>query len=157
MSDDDRRDIANLILLCTPHHAEVDRLHPDRYPVEILLRWKTQREANPREALERLREVTPAGLRKIVAEGLQEHDARLLNAFGRLERSDQESAALMRSLVDELTEAYARQREYLDPDVVGDLYMATRQLSDMQDVLEEFSTAVNLYRSRPPPVGGDYE
>jgi hypothetical protein len=50
----------------------------------------------------------------------------------------------MRSLLDELAESYARQRGALDPAMVNDFYMATRQLGRMQDVLEEFVAAVHL-------------
>jgi hypothetical protein len=157
MSDDERRDFVNLILLCIPRHSQVDRIHPERYPIEILLRWKTQREAAPREALERLREVTPSGLRTIVAEGLQEHDARMLDVIGRLEQNDGEAAGLMRSLIDELTESYARQREGLDSDVVNEFYTAARQISGMRDTLEEFTAAVEIYRRHPPRFGEDYE
>lgn len=155
MSVDDKREFANLILLCKPHHEIVDIRQPERYPAEILLRWKNQREAAPREALERLREVTPLGLRKIVAEGLREHDAKLIGTLGRLERSDREAADLMRSLIDELSEAYARLRESLDPDVINEFYVAARQLSDMQDTLEDFVAAVGMYQRRPPPNFGD--
>jgi hypothetical protein len=44
MNDDERRSFANLILLCTPHHKIVDRLHPDNYPAEVLADWKVQHE-----------------------------------------------------------------------------------------------------------------
>jgi hypothetical protein len=44
MNDHERRSFANLILLCTPHHKIVDRLHPDDYPVEVLADWKAQHE-----------------------------------------------------------------------------------------------------------------
>lgn len=44
MTDDERRSFANLILLCTPHHKVVDRLHPEDYPVEVLVGLKAQHE-----------------------------------------------------------------------------------------------------------------
>ena len=98
--------LTNLMLFCDPHHYVVDARDKEAiYTPEVLYRWKAQRESAPREALKRLREVTPVGLRKIVAEGLQQHDARLLGALDRLESNDREAAALMRDLVDELTEA----------------------------------------------------
>lgn len=172
MSDDDRRSGRNLILLCKPHHEIVDVQQPELYSVEILLRWKAQREASPREALERLREVTPSGLRKIVADGLREHDTRLLRAIDRLETSDHESASLMRSLLDELTEAYSRLHDgidpdtvaqldsasrnlahYLDPDVVGQLSTAARKLAGMQSTLDAFIDAAPMLRHIPPNLG----
>lgn len=119
------------------------------YTPEVLYRWKAQRESAPREALKRLREVTPAGLRKIVAEGLEQHDARLLSTLGRLESNDRDAAALMRSLVDELTEAYTRQQHSLDPDVVAEFSAATRRLTELRDMITELSTAsMRLYDSR---------
>lgn len=45
MTDDQRRAFENLILLCTPHHKWVDRLHPEDYPVEVLKEWKRERES----------------------------------------------------------------------------------------------------------------
>ena len=151
MTDDQRRDLPNLMMmLCDPHHDEVDAKE-EVYTLEVLFRWKAQRESAPREALKRLREVTPAGLRKIVADGLQQHDARLLSALGRLESNDREAATLMRSLVDELTEAYTRQREGLDPDLVMEFSAATLRLTEMKGVLEEFSVA--SIRSQDFPFG----
>lgn len=90
ITDDQRRDLRNLLLLCDQHRGEVDA-----------------------------------------------------NAVERLEETDSEAAKLMRSLLDELTESYVRQRGALDP-AINDFYMATRQLGRMQDVLEEFVVAVHL-------------
>jgi hypothetical protein len=143
MTDDQRQDLRNLLLLCDQHRREVDA-REIVYPVEVLHRWKAQRESDHASALRRLREVAPSGLRTVVGPGLQEHDARLLNAIGRLEETDSEAAKLLRSLLDELTESYTRQQGALDPAMVNDFYMATRQLARMQDVLEEYAAAVHL-------------
>jgi hypothetical protein len=174
MTDDERRNFANLVVMCKPHHQLIDVNEPDLYPAGLLRRWKAQREASPGEALERLREVTPSGLRRIVADGLRDHDARLEQALGRLETSDREAASLMRSLLDELTEAYSRLRDGIDPDTVDTLYLATRhlgehldpdvvdnlaraarQLTDMRSTLEEFIEAAPALR-RLPKNFGDY-
>lgn len=103
MDDDQRRDLPNLLLLCNPHHDIVDTKEKDKiYTVQLLNRWKNQRESNPREALKRLRDVSPSGLRKIVAEGLAERDAKLLQTVDRLQARDKEAAKLMRGLIDDL-------------------------------------------------------
>jgi hypothetical protein len=168
MTDDERRSFANLVVMCKPHHQLIDVNEPDLYPAELLRRWKAQREASPGEALERLREVTPAGLRRIVADGLRDHDSKLEQALDRLETSDREAASLMRSLLDELTEAYSRLRdgidpdtvdtlylatrnlgEYLDPDVVYDLARAARQLTEMQSTLADFIEAAPALQRLP--------
>jgi hypothetical protein len=172
MTDDQRRSITNLVAMCKPHHEIIDIGQPDLYPVEVLLRWKAQREASPGEALLRLREVTPSGLRKIVADGLRDHDARLVNALRRLEASDGEAAGLMRNLLDELTEAYSRLRDgidpdtvdllhrasvnlgdYLDPDVVDQLDKAVKRLLAVQPTMEAFIEAVPELRRIPPNLG----
>lgn len=172
MTDDYRCGFGNLVVMCKPRHETIDIREPDLYPAEVLLRWKAQREASPAEALERLREVTPSGLRKIVADGLRVHDARLVEALGRLEASDREAASLMRSLLDELTEAYSRLRhgidpdtvdllhratrhlgDHLNPDVVGQLDKAARRLASMQSTLDALIDAVPALRRIPPNLG----
>lgn len=50
MSHDERKDFTNLILLCLVHHKHVDRIHRDKYPPEILLQWKADREADGQDA-----------------------------------------------------------------------------------------------------------
>jgi len=156
MTDDERRDQANLILFCHPHHYLVDdKTRAHIYTAEALLRWKSQREAAPREALKRLREVTPSGLRRIVAGGLEEHDARILGALDRLEKHDREAAALMRNLMDELTEAYSLQRRRaLDPDMVAEFGQSVKTLRGMRGTLDEFITAATAFRRRPPGSSG---
>ncbi|MGI5268662.1 hypothetical protein ACQEUU_05890 [Nonomuraea sp. CA-218870] len=129
MTDDQRRDIRNLILLCQPHHLRIDKERPQDYSVEKLQRWKVQREASPSEALKRLREVTPSGLRQIVAEGMKARDNKIMATLTRLEKSDREAAIALRSLIDELTEVYTQGRHALDPDIISTLDSATRRLS----------------------------
>lgn len=170
MTVDERRHFSNLMLFCDPHHDLVDD-RPDYYTATMLFRWKDQREAEPREALQRLREVTPAGLRKIVADGLEQHDIKMLQALDRLERKDRDAYVLMRSLVDELAEAYSLRRRQaldpdtvssfrkavkdlrgsgLDPDTVGTLSKAVRELRSLSSTLEAFSSAARTLRRRLP-------
>ncbi len=150
MTDDQRRHISNLLLLCDPDHDLVDK-DEQTYTATTLRRWKTQREANPREALKRLREVSPDGLRQIVAEGLEDHDTKLLSALGRLDSRDKEAASLMRSLIDELAEAYARQRQQtVDPDMMWRFSRSVAELSRMKGVLDAFTHAATVQARKPP-------
>jgi hypothetical protein len=153
MSDQQRRHVANLLLLCDVHHRIVDE-HELAYPARTLRRWKAQREVGPRQALERLREVTPDGLRELVADGLRDHDDKLAHALGRLGDRDAEAAALMRGLIDELTEAYTWQRRRMpDPYVMADFSRAVGKLAGMSGTLDAFAAAVRTYRNMPrsPP------
>jgi hypothetical protein len=153
MTDDQRRGFGNLIVMCKPHHEVIDVRQLELYPAEVLLRWKDQREASPREALERLREVTPSGLRTIVADGLRAHDASLVEALVRLEAGDREAARLMRSLVDELTEAYSRLRQGIDPGTVDQLDRAARQLARLQSTPGRLIDGAPRLRRIPPNPG----
>jgi hypothetical protein len=157
MTDDERSDFRNLILLCDPHHDVVDdNKKLNIYTTEVLTRWKFQREANPREALSRLRDVTPSGLRKIVAEGLAQRNSDLLDALTRLESNDQEAAELMRSLLDELTEAYSQLRDSaLNPDLIEQLSNAAYLLDKHSDMLSEFSENIASFDFRG--ILRDYE
>ncbi|WP_204057486.1 hypothetical protein [Microbispora corallina] len=155
MTDDKRRAVENLILFCDEHHELVDE-SPKVYTVQTLLRWKAQREAKPREALERLREVTPASLKRVVADSLEEHDAKMLQAIDRLTETDQEAAALMRSLIDELTEAYSRLNRRVDVDTINEFTIATRRLDRMEGTLHAFIEATYRLRWRDR-FKGSYE
>lgn len=46
MSESDRNDFPNLLLLCPTHHTLVDDLEPDRYTVEVLTKMKEDAERN---------------------------------------------------------------------------------------------------------------
>jgi hypothetical protein len=48
MTDDDRRGIDNLILLCETHHKQIDT-NVSRYPTDLLKEWKSIHEDNPAE------------------------------------------------------------------------------------------------------------
>ena len=155
MTDDQRRDLPNLLLLCDPHHHEVDdEKNIEIYTTEVIHRWKKQRESDPREALRRLREVTPTGLRKIVADALEDHDMKLLQTLDRLSASDREAADLMRSLVDELTEAYSRLRQSLDPDLVYSLGKSVQELRQIAPVLDVFTVTLNRNARTLRNLGG---
>jgi hypothetical protein len=144
MSDADRRAIANLMIFCNPHHDIVDKTDNEKiYPAATLRAWKVQHEADPQKAVQRLREVSPAGLRKIVADGLQRHDALMIGAITRLESSDKQAAQLLRSLIDELTEAYANQRRSLNPDLVELLNSATDKMARYSWVAEALDSATS--------------
>ncbi len=66
MTDAERASYGNLILLCVPHHKLVDRLEPEKYPVELLTKWKVDNETT--EGMEALRSVAnDANLEDLIA------------------------------------------------------------------------------------------
>jgi len=162
MTDDQRRDFRNLILLCYPHHVIADdKTQVRTYTVEVLARSKVQREADPAQAVRRLRAVTPEALTRAVAEGVEKHNAALVAVLDRLEtRDDRETAAIVRGLVDELTEAYSRLRQAINPDTVEQFSTAVYALQGMQfnlDTVEQFSIAVNVLERIGPTLNAFVE
>ena len=50
MTDDERRDFSNLLLLCDEHHTIIDNKdNEDKYPVLLLKKWKIDHEAKIRQ------------------------------------------------------------------------------------------------------------
>ena len=46
MTDDERRDFSNLILLCDEHHTIIDnKVNEIKFPVSLLKKWKTEHES----------------------------------------------------------------------------------------------------------------
>jgi len=154
MTNDERRDLPNLILLCKPHHDDIDNPANARmYTVDRLLRWKAQREADPAQALRRLREVTPPVLVRTVRTAVERHDGRILELLNRLDGTD---AAALRMLLDELTEAYTQLRRGLVPETVDELSMAVTALHRMEfyNLVDEFSLAVDMLHRMEPTMRG---
>jgi len=66
MTDDERRAFSNLLLLCKPHHDWVDRLHPERFPPDVLRQWKKDREQDQAADLRALPPLDQEQLAKLV-------------------------------------------------------------------------------------------
>lgn len=66
MTDDDRRSFANLVLLCKPHHTLVDKSHPERFSIEDLEQWKSEREGAAMGSLRGLHDLTEERLEDMI-------------------------------------------------------------------------------------------
>jgi hypothetical protein len=66
MSDKERAAFDNLILLCKPHHDLVDRIEPDRFPTDVLKKWKVDREGPGSAALRGLQGLTEDRLEEML-------------------------------------------------------------------------------------------
>ena len=66
MTDDARREFKNLVLLCAPHHTEVDKAHPEKYSTETLEGWKADRETGDVAQLRRLDGLTEDRLAEMI-------------------------------------------------------------------------------------------
>jgi hypothetical protein len=143
MTNDQRRAFANLIFLCTPHHSYVDK-RPQDYPIEVLERWKRDRETGKLAQLSQVGNITEDRFQEIVVDALEEKIKDVREAIARIERIDTEAAALLRELADQMTrptfntevaemlrDSASILRLVLDEENVTTLSMAAAKLSDM--------------------------
>lgn len=68
MNNEERRAFSNLILLCKPHHEEIDKRHPEKYSAEVLLEWKRRHEGDDLQPLAELGAVSEDNLAELLVE-----------------------------------------------------------------------------------------
>lgn len=162
MSDDQRRAFANLIFLCTPHHVFVDKVKPQDYPIELLERWKADRETGKLAELRWQSGIIDDHLQETIVDALEQKLEEIHQAITRMEQTDADAAGVLRELADQayrpvldleavemLQLSAATLRPILNEENVSQLYFAAQQLSSMQSVLEELPMIVEqLHRFR---------
>ena len=144
MSDDERNAFENLIVLCRLHHQMVDEGGVGaKYSVELLRRWKHERERGGIERLKGLQGLTESRLAELVNEAIKLRDADVKVILGRLEQRDSEAADLMNSLLEELNAV--RSSSVLNVDAVEMLHETAKQLAHLPDSADALgSTAREL-------------
>lgn len=143
MSEDDRKSFDNLIFLCVAHHKTVDeRGAESKYSIELLRKWKADREAGAPERLRGLRDVTEEKLVTMISSAIQQRDDDIKRTLDRLEKTDSEAAALIRELREELVAA-RRHGSLINSDVVGMLDRAASNLANLEDNAASLNRAVS--------------
>lgn len=133
MTDEERNSFDNLIFLCTVHHKTIDEPGAARrYPIELLEKWKRDREKGKVDTLRGLRGITEDRLVDLITQAIKDRDRDIKETLERLERIDADAALLMRELLDELNQL-RHGTPALDPDIVGLLYSASDILSNLPD------------------------
>ena len=143
MDPDQRRAFANLIFLCTPHHTYVDK-RPQDYPIDVLEKWKRDRETGKLAQLSQVDNITEDRFQEIVADALEEKIRDVRDAIARIEQTDADAAALLREIADQmdrptfntdvaemLHDSASILRLILDEENVTKLSTAADKLSDM--------------------------
>jgi hypothetical protein len=162
MTNDQRRAFANLIFLCMPHHTYVDKIRPQDYPIEVLEKWKCDRETGKLAQLIQVGNITEDRFQEIVADALEEKIKEVREAIARIEQIDTDAAALLRELADQMTrptfnteavemlrQSASILRPILEEGNVNSLYSAAKQLYEMQGYLAELPYVVaQLKQSR---------
>jgi len=129
MTDEERRDYSNVILVCTPHHKQIDRKsYEHKFPVELLRTWKREREGDFADQLKGLDDLTEDKLQSMMTEAIHGAKSELIAGIDELAAVSKEAAEMLRSLVAETFE-----RPYLDLDAVASLAQSARMLSHLQD------------------------
>jgi hypothetical protein len=95
----ERDSFANLLLLCTAHHLEVDgKGGADSYPPKILLAWKAEHEGAAGSILDRLTVTSPEGLMRKLIEMAEPPLERLEAITARLEETGTVTAGTVAEL-----------------------------------------------------------
>lgn len=173
MLDEERNAFSNLILLCHPHHVVVDKIEPEKYSVELLFRWKYERESPRRENFSGLRNLTEDKLQAMIEYAVSARDERIEQAIARLEALDVEAASLLRGAVAELNEFRekgpilseelvtmldsAAYKLNLSEEIVASLENAANKLQLDHDVVAALERAANLLQGLPDMVEALHE
>lgn len=109
LPDSERDAFRNLLLLCLPHHAEVDdrRTGQRLYPAEVLLEWKRKHEGDNNAELSRIGPVDEDAFMEYVAEVFEPPLKRLESIANRLEQTgslNASTAVELRGIVSALTD-----------------------------------------------------
>lgn len=108
MSDEERDSFVNLLLLCLPHHTEVDdkKTGEERYPPDLLHKWKIDHEGSNGPALAELGSIREERLTELLVDVFSPPVERLQAIAERLEETGTLNAgtvAELRQIVDVLT------------------------------------------------------
>lgn len=129
MSEKERRSFSNLILLCGPHHKMIDRKGSEKiFTVEVLRKWKVDREGDYAAELEGLDNLTQEKLEYLLTDAVGDAKEELLVAIERVEDVSHEAAQTLRVLVAEVFD-----RPYLDVDAIALLNESAHMLRNLNE------------------------
>jgi len=100
ISDEERDSFVNLVLVCLPHHAEIDdrRTGEERYPREVLRQWKTDREGGYGPALANIGRVDEESLAALLIEAFAPPIQRLEDIADQFEQTGALNAQALQEL-----------------------------------------------------------
>jgi hypothetical protein len=134
MTLDERNSFGNLLLLCKPHHDQVDsKALEDKFPKEMLISWKTTREGDYADDLLELGTVTEGVLKGWMTDAIADTRDEIADAFDRLQDVSSEFLASLKQAALDFFDL-----PYLDPEDIRSLhYTATvfRSIPDYADLL----------------------
>ncbi|MGW4619535.1 HNH endonuclease signature motif containing protein [Streptomyces sp. NPDC004592] len=132
MSVSERNSFANLILLCHPHHTEIDGPNSDQYSVELLEGWKHGRESDGVSALAGLGDLTEQRLGEMISEAQTALVGRIEPALDEFAKSAPELASLLKVTLKELADPRVHGFG-LSEDEINSLNRSASSLAHLQD------------------------
>ncbi len=141
----ERNNFDNLILLCNPHHEEIDGPDSDEYPVEVLEGWKRAREADGLDALAGLGDLTKSDLNEMITAAQGELLDRIGPALDEFGKTAPELAALLRTVIDELTDPRIHGFG-ISEDGITKLYKSARTFANLEDSASMLAGAADSLR-----------
>ncbi|MFF3273126.1 hypothetical protein ACFYWU_19695 [Streptomyces chrestomyceticus] len=128
----ERNSFVNLILLCHPHHTEIDGPNSNQYRVEVLERWKQERETDGLDALAGLNDLTEQRLGELISGAQTTLVERIGPALDEFAKVAPELAALLKVTLKELADPRVHGFG-LSEDEIHSLSRSARDLSHLQD------------------------
>jgi hypothetical protein len=125
----ERNAYPNLLLLCVPHHTQVDA-DEAAFPADMLLKWKVAKEKEMGPALATIGTLTQEMLQDVIKDAIGDVTADLDAAVRKLEQVAPNLARTVNLFVDTVGVATGA---ILDPDLVFSLSDASRSLRDLED------------------------
>ena len=117
----------NLMLLCKPHHDQVDgRATHHLYNEGLLLEWKVAVEGDYAKDLNQLDWLTEEKLQDLMASAIAETHSRILSALSTVKNVGSETLALLKGFI-----AESFNRPYMDPEAVASLEYSARVLEHL--------------------------
>ncbi|MEV0173923.1 HNH endonuclease signature motif containing protein [Streptomyces sp. NPDC050803] len=142
----ERNSFDNLILLCNPHHEEVDGPDSDNYPVEALLGWKHAREADGLDALAGLGELTTTKLGEMIAAAQGELVDRIGPALDEFAKTAPEVAALLKAVMKELADPRVHGFG-ISEDGINTLQKSARTFANLEDSANMLANAADTLKN----------
>ncbi|GAA2331341.1 hypothetical protein [Streptomyces cuspidosporus] len=142
----ERNGFDNLILLCNPHHEEVDGPDSERYPVKVLLGWKDAREADGLDALVGLGDLTKSELGEMISTAQSEVVDRLGPALDEFAKIAPELAALLKVVVKELADPRVHGFG-ISEDGITMLHKSARTFANLEDSANVLANAADTLKN----------
>jgi hypothetical protein len=145
MTPEERNSFGNLLLLCKPHHDQVDsKALEDKFPKEILISWKTTREGDYADDLLELGTVTEGMLKGWMTDAIADTRDEIAGAFDRLQDVSSEFLASLKQAALDFFDL-----PYLDPEDIRSLHYTATVFQSIPDYAELLRHSAHDLRHLP--------